>query len=347
VHTGLLMSRHSSSQIVARMRSSHRLQRVAGAAVALLGAVILVAWHLHWRAILQILPGLPTMKYNTAACLILYSGGIVLLTTRYARAARAPAGLVAVVALLTLIEYLTPLHFGIDELLLKDYIFDATTNPGRMSPLTASCFALFGAGLIAAAPSRHTWRLALVGVFACIVAVIALVALCGYPLGIQVASGWGSYTRMSIYTAVAFLTLSVALLRWAWGAAQRSNFGFLRWLPVSGSVTLMAMVAFVSSVSLTQLKKSLDWRTHTYEVLLATDALRTDFADTFRGARGYAMGGQAVSLEPYRSGLQKAPLQLARLRALTPDYFSLVTGGPHVDLARDQIANLPKPRTKQ
>ena len=313
------MSEHSSSQIVARMRLSHKLLRVAGAAVALLGAVVLVAWHLHWRAILQILPGQATMKYNTAACLILCSGGIVLLTTRYARAARAPAALVAVVALLTLIEYLTPLYFGIDELLLKDYIFDATANPGRMSPLSASCLALFSAGLIAAAPSRHTWRLALVGVLACIVAVIALVALGGYSLGIQVASGWGSYTRMSIYTAGAFLTLSVALLAWAWGVAQRSNFNFLRWLPVSGSVTLMAMIAFVSSVSLAQLKKSLDWRTHTYEVLLATDALRTDFADTFRGARSYAMGGEAVALEPYRNGVQKAPPQFARLRALTLD----------------------------
>jgi PAS domain S-box-containing protein len=155
-------------------------------------------------------------------------------------------------------------------------------------------------------------------------------------------------SRHSSSQIVARMRLS---LGWAWGAAQRSNFDFLRWLPVSGSVTLMAMVAFVSAESLAQLKKSVDWRTHTYEVLLATDALRTDFADTYRGARGYAMGGQPAALAPYRAGVQKAPLQFAHLKALTPDnpsqqrrlaqlaldYAEVLAYGQHVLDTRDSL----------
>ena len=314
------MSQPPTSQIVGHVRWLNDLPRWAGAAVALLGALILVAWQLHWHTILQASPVLVTMKYNTAVCLILCGGGLALLTTRYARITYIPAGLTAMVALLTLMEYLVPLRLGIDELLFKDYIFDATDSPGRMAPLTAGCFAFFSVALLAAAaPAPHRWRVALVGMLACMIATIALVALFGYLLDIQAATGWGSYTRMSIYTAGAFLTLSVALLGWAWGAAQRSHLDLLRWLPVAGSVTLMAMVVFVASMSLAHLKSSLDWRTHSYDVLLNADALRTDFADTFRGARDYAIGGQPAILAPYLNGVQKAPLQLARLKALTLD----------------------------
>jgi PAS domain S-box-containing protein len=314
------MSTHSSSQIVARIRLSHTLLRLAGAAVGFLGTIILIAWHCHWNAILQGIPSTTAMKYNTAACLILCGIGVALLTTRHARAAVVPTAVVAVAAVLSLLEYLTPLRFGIDEFVVKDYTLGASLNPGRMSPLSAGCLVLFSASLILASTSvRRAWRIAWVGALTCVVAVIASVALFGYLVGIQAAYGWGAYTRMSLYTAIALLILSGALLGWAWEAAQRRNFDLLRWLPVAGSVTLMAMVAFVSSVSLAQLKKSLDWRTHTYQVLLEADALRTDFADTLRGARGYAMGGQPLALTVYRTGVQKAPAQLARLKAFTQD----------------------------
>ena len=78
---------------------------------------------------------------------------------------------------------------------------------------------------------------------------------------------------MSIYTAGAFLLLSsVALLAWYGGCAE-SNFHLSRWLPVSGSVTLMAMIGFGVLSEPGAVEEILDWRTHTYEVLLATDAL--------------------------------------------------------------------------
>jgi PAS domain S-box-containing protein len=113
--------------------------------------------------------------------------------------------------------------------------------------------------------------------------------------------------------------LRMASATWAWEAARRRSFDLLRWLPIAGSVTLMAMVAFVSSVSLSQLKTSLDWRTHTYEVLLGADTLLGDITDTQRGMRGYALSGQPIALAPYLRGSGDAPHQLDRLKALTAD----------------------------
>jgi PAS domain S-box-containing protein len=313
------ISAPSSSAIVARMRLSRTLLRLASAAVAALGVIMLMAWHLHWGAVLQG-AGLNTMKYNSAVCLILCSLGLMLLTTRHARSALIPGLLVAVVAVVSLLEYLTSLNLGIDQLIIRDYVFVGSPNPGRMSPLTASSLAFFSAGLILAAIEvRHTWRIAVVGALACIVAVIALVALFGYLVGIQAAYGWGAYTRMAIHTAGALLFLSGALLAWAWEAAQRRNFHLLRWLPIAGSVTLMAMVAFVASVSLSQLKSALDWRNHTYDVLLGADTLLGNLTDTQRGMRGYALSGQSIALVPYLNAIHEAPRQLARLQALTVD----------------------------
>ena len=310
----------SSSQIVARMRLSRTVLRLASVVVAALGATILIAWHLHLRAVLQGMAGLISMKYNSAACFILCSLALSMLTTRRAHAAIVPAGAVTAIAVLTLLEYVTPLRLGIDQLIVRDYVYATSLNPGRMSPLTASSLALLGTGLVLAATEvRQTWRIAVIGGLACIVAVIALVALFGYLVGIEAAYGWGAYTRMAFPTAAALLILSLALLVWAWEAAQRRNFDLMRWLPIAGSVTLMAMVAFVASISLSQLKSALDWRSHTYEVLLCADTLLGNLTDTQRGMRGYALSGQPIALVPYRSGIQEAPRELARLKAQTVD----------------------------
>jgi PAS domain S-box-containing protein len=314
------MPAHSSNHIVARLGSSDMLLRLSGAAVALLGAAVLVAWHAHWTTLVQVLPGMASMRYSTAVCFVLCGAGGVLLTTRYDRTAVVPAGLLTIVGLLTLLEYATSLHFGIDDLVVKDYLVEVSTYPGRMPPLTAGSFVFLGVGLaVASMQVRRTWQLVAVGALTCIAAVIAMLALLGYVVGIQAAYGWGAHAHMALHTAMAFLMLSLALLRWAWEAARRHNVDLLRWVPITGSATLMAMVAFVSSVSLAQLRSSLDWRTHTYSVLLSADALLGDLADAQRGMRAYAMTGTPVTLGPYQSGVRDAPLQFAQLRVLTQD----------------------------
>src|SRR6201999_3008016 len=100
---------------------------------------------------------------------------------------------------------------------------------------------------------------------------------------IQAAYGWGAYTRMAIHTAGAFLVLGAGLLAWTYQTARNSGFNFLRWLPVTGSLTLMVMIAFVSTISFEQLKSASDWRKHTYDVLVKA---QTFLGDLFEAQRG-------------------------------------------------------------
>jgi PAS domain-containing protein len=297
-----------------------RLPRVAGLAVALFGLLIIAAWHAHWRPLLQLLPDTAPMQYNTAICFILLGAGLWMLTTWHPEYATLLGGAAAFLALLTLMEYVTGLNFNIDQIFFKPWFEADTVYPGRMSPLTAVGFILSGAGMVTVNLNRN-WpqRLTVAGMCACVVGVIALVALAGFVFGIQSAYGWGSYSRMAVNTALVFSILGGGLLVWSWQTARRERFNFYRWLPVTGSVTLMAMVAFVSVVNMQELKTATFWRNHTIEVILGLQAFQANLTALQLGERGYVTLGDTNALASYENSLQDEPGQFNRIVELTSD----------------------------
>ena len=228
------------------------------------------------------------MQYSAALGFILSGAALFLLTTRRKSLALWISGAVVLFALLTLLEYVTNGNFGIDLLLYKPYFEAATAYPGRMSPLTASCFIFIGLGIILAGwENRWPRRLAGSGLLACIVIIVAAVSLSGYVFGLKPAYGWGANSNMAINTAILFLLLGSGLLIWSWNLAVRESFNFLRWLPVTGSVTLMIMIAFVSAANMSALQSATDWRKHDFQVILAGQAFEENLIDMQRGLRGY------------------------------------------------------------
>jgi CHASE3 domain sensor protein len=294
--------------------------KFAGAAVTLCGLLIIASWYAHWQSVLQMLPNTAPMQYNTALCFILSGAALFLLTTSRAKIAPWLGGAAALFTLLTLLEYLTARDLNIDQIFFKPYFQTATTYPGRMSPLAAVCFIFFGMGIILVGTKKQRpHRLTAAGMLACIVGVIALVALCGFAFGIESATGWGAYSRLAINTSVAFLLLSIGLLIWSCQAARRENFNFLRLLPVTGSVTLMVMIAFVSVVNMAELKKATFWRKHTIQVILDGQTFENNLIDIQRGARGYVTMGDTNALASYESGATLEPQLFAGLVELTSD----------------------------
>jgi PAS domain S-box-containing protein len=285
-----------------------------------MGIVVSIAWFAQWPVVIQLLPGFPPMKLNTALGLMSCGLGLLALASSRSTIAALFGLLVAVLGALTLGEYAFDQSFGIDQLFVTDFVTVATGALGRMSPLSASCFVFLGMALVFTYHAEKSKRqLACTAMLSCIVATIVTVALLGYPFGIDTASGWGSYTRMAIHTAITFLILSVGLMSWALRSANRMQFDFTRWLPVTGSVTFMAMVAVISIASFTQLQKSIKWRNHSTEVLDATQSLLGDILDIQRGMRGYVLTGHPEALVIYGAGIADAPLQSARIEALASD----------------------------
>jgi signal transduction histidine kinase/CheY-like chemotaxis protein/HPt (histidine-containing phosphotransfer) domain-containing protein len=295
------------------------VSRVSGGLALAIGAMVIIGWLAHLIALVQVLPNQPAMAFNTAVGFVLCGVALFSLTTRGSIISLALGAFVSLLSALTLTEYLTGYDFGIDQFFLVPYIRIATAFPGRMAPISATSFLLFGLALIVSARGRSGARLTAVGILTCIIAVIGGMTLFGYTAGIDAATGWGNYNRMAVNTAVAFVILSLGLFVWAWQTAHRANVDFLRWISVTGSVTLMVMIASVSAVSFGELKSSTSWDQHSYEVLTETEPFLGDILDIQRGMRGYLLTGQPTALVTYRSGITRAPKQLAKLRALTAD----------------------------
>jgi hypothetical protein len=291
--------------------------KASGCFAIAIGVMVIIGWYAHSSVIIQVFPGLPGMKYNTALGFVLCGAALLLLTTHRGDIASLLGGGVTFLAFLTLTEYLISQNFGIDQLFVKTNVDAATEFPGRMSPLTASCFLLVGSALLLTCrSSKSTARLTGVAILASVVAMIACVAMFGSTLGIDFASGWGARTRMAIHTAATFLILSTGLLIWAWFTARLASIHFLKWLPVTGSVTLMLMVFLVSAVSFSQLKTANFWREHTNEVLAAAQTFLSDLFRIQGDARKYVFTGEAAVLKTFEDIVRSAPRQLTQLKLL-------------------------------
>jgi sensor domain CHASE-containing protein len=205
-----------------------------GGFCVLLGCLVLVGWHMHLRALIQVQPGLPPMQYNTAICFVL--AGVALGIWALDKAPRGISilgGLIAAVGILTLAEYLFHANLGIDQALFRSYITTETSNAGRMSPVSAFCFAFAGVALLFLGPrGAPRWRLPVIGSVASVIISISLVAISGYAFGLPGTYGWGQLTRVAAHTAAGLGLLGAGLFIISWALGVRPGERAPRWLPV-------------------------------------------------------------------------------------------------------------------
>ena len=207
----------------------------AGAAIFViaLGLTVLAGWFSHTPTLFQILPQLPPMTRNAAACFVL--SGLALLLAALGSGRRLVAvcaALVSVVSLLTISEYVFSVNPGIDELLGPSYIAFKMSSPGRMSPMGAICFALASMGLVMALRSRSKRSALVLGVNGSIIAAVGMATSMGFGLGSSDTFGWGNLTRLALHTAVGFWVLGFGMVALAWHA-ETDPARTPRWLPIS------------------------------------------------------------------------------------------------------------------
>jgi signal transduction histidine kinase/CheY-like chemotaxis protein len=283
------------------------------------GTLAVYGWLQHANTLSVWFPDFQPMKFNAAAALIALGTAMIFLAFDRRAPAAVLGGIVATFMSLTLAEHFSGTDLHLDRLLFASYAA-GDPHPDRVSPLTAACSALLGWSLVPLAfRRRRRQALTVLGVASCTVLIAALVAAAGYAFGLDVAEGWGAYTRMSVWTAGAFFVSSSSLLVWAAAEARAEGFNFLRWLPLSGSITLMTMIALVSLASFTQAKRSADWRRHTYEVLDALQVLFGDFGDMQRGMRAHVLTGQQKYLDLYYQSIPKLEPDFQAIVKLTAD----------------------------
>jgi anti-anti-sigma regulatory factor len=206
------MSEGSEGRLIVSLRGA---SRTAASLVFGLGVVVLVGWGLEIKALTSVVPNQVTMKANTALGFALCGVALRWSTgeragTRAGYVARVCAGAVALLGLLTLIEYVFGWNLGIDELLFRDTSAGIkTSSPGRMGSNTALTFLLLGGALLL--QKRPRWIVA-AQLLSLAAGVVTLVALTGYVYGAESLYGLGSHTRMAVHTAVGFVVLCAGLV---------------------------------------------------------------------------------------------------------------------------------------
>ncbi len=200
------------------LRTFRRFGLIAGALVMLLGIVVLIGWIIGSPTLKNGLPGLVSMKANTAVCFVLSGISLSLLVNEHHRAlrirrivARGIAAVIILIAAITILEYLSGWDLGIDQMLFREpHGTYGTVSPGRMALTTALSFLLTGTSLLLLDAGQFGIRLAQIG--ALLIGAAGLLSITGYCYGVAALHGIEAYAHMALNTAVGFVIVSGGLL---------------------------------------------------------------------------------------------------------------------------------------
>ncbi|MEI7832885.1 MAG: PAS domain S-box protein [bacterium] len=189
--------------------------KLIGLFVIAVGSAVMLGWLLDISWLKSVLPGFVTMKANTALGFVFAGVALVLLawasqSATVRRLAQACAAAVALLGLLTLVQYGFGLNFGIDQFFVHEPPGTVGTfAPGRMALNTALNFLVLGCALLLAGSRRG---IATVQCLAIFTGLMGMLPLLGYLYGATTLLGIGQYTQMALHTALLFIMLSSGAL---------------------------------------------------------------------------------------------------------------------------------------
>jgi PAS domain S-box-containing protein len=112
-------------------------------------------------------------------------------------------------------------------------------------------------------------------------------------------------------------------------------------LAVALLVVALGVDAVLSLHNIREVATSVQWVSHTNEVLTRLEAVLSTLKDAETGQRGYLLTGEPAYLEPYRDAVDRLPRQIADLRQVTLDNPAQTVRVLRLDqLASEQLAIL-------
>lgn len=193
-----------------------RMAQHLALAVSAAGVLVLLGWVFDIAALKSLLPGLATMKVNTAVLFVLCGASLWLAASPPSPGfsqwlGRMFAVIVGVVAAVTLGEYAFHWNAGMDQSLIPELVpGPGTPAPGRMALMTAVDFILLSAALLlidvrSTSGRRPSNWLALV------VASNAFLAVLGYVYGVTSLYRLAAFSSMALHTALIFIVACCAI----------------------------------------------------------------------------------------------------------------------------------------
>lgn len=192
------------------MRSKEGFIKIASGLIIFVSVASMIGWLLDVEVLKTVLPGLPSMKMNTAICLVLCSVVAIFSVNDAQRHFNiiVPLNLIALVlSALTLFEYIFDVNLRIDEFLVKES--DATSMPGRMALTSATCLFMLTIGFAFVTAQAPKMFSVVARLFFFLVAFIALVAIIGYIFNEPGLHSLSMSKSMALLTALLLLPLAL------------------------------------------------------------------------------------------------------------------------------------------
>ncbi|WP_258104439.1 PAS domain-containing sensor histidine kinase [Marinoscillum sp. MHG1-6] len=187
--------------------SKARLYLITSYLTVFIGLLAVTGWFINNEYLIRIIPGLPTMKFNTALGFGLTGIMFLLNFQNRLRESDGIGIILLVLGVLSLLEQVTDYPIGLAELFMKDHL-SSVGEKGLMSVATAGSFILLSISMSLSSSNIITKRI--IGQFILhYVTLIAYLSLLGYVYGIANESRIGFIGTMSLPTTVLFLLLSV------------------------------------------------------------------------------------------------------------------------------------------
>jgi two-component sensor histidine kinase len=184
--------------------------------LVLLGLIVIVGWFMKLEPLKSVVPGLSTMKFNTAAGFTLTGAGLWAAGSGQSSARYAGAILgIAILALgtATVIEYGLDVNLGVDEAVVRDTgSLRGSGHPGRMSLLTAIAWLLLGTAIVLLSMSLRRAEVIAAHSLAMAAGAISILAAAGYAFGAEAFFDLGRYTAIAVHTAAGLLIAATAAL---------------------------------------------------------------------------------------------------------------------------------------
>ncbi len=213
---------------------------VIGYLLVLLGLTVVAGWLLESEIIISIVPGFPSMAFNTAICFVLSGIGLAASMGKRKPGRIVPliaCGLAALISAVRLTEILTlgrTIH-NVDVFLTQFLVSPSFAEQigGGMGPNTALIFLISNLSILLALYGKERRGQLVQELTSYIVITLGMIALAGYITNAEQGYRWGPYAAMALPTAIGLVALGCGLLARSWWMLPTNRAQIPLWIPAS------------------------------------------------------------------------------------------------------------------
>ncbi|HLM84389.1 MAG TPA: HAMP domain-containing sensor histidine kinase [Candidatus Bathyarchaeia archaeon] len=207
------MPKQINHQIVRRLKKTSRVLSVI---ISMVGFFALVGWQFNILFLMRVIPKLPIIAPNTAMAFLL--GGAILFLAGNGKISKNAVLrifsyfsiiVILLLGLLTLLEYIFKVSFGIDGMLFSKV---QGLAPVRMSPQSAFNFLMTGISLLFIFNQEKKTRIKIGQIIVLLTGAVSLLSLFGFIYSIPSFYTIAPYKGMAAHTAVAFVMMFFGIL---------------------------------------------------------------------------------------------------------------------------------------